>query len=648
MKCEIQVKSNGRIKVNNQPLYNEILASVDNDVNRALSIYGISLTQEFKDLGIEKPTYKNLITYISQYKSDNLHLNIEDKLDSLFLGLNSDSENVRKSFLDAFDVEGTFGINLDVLENSGILKGINIIDVLDNIDYYKNLWYKLQNNPFNIPSFKGYTLSEEGVNPDFTEGRILKEYSGMNKENIMIKAQSLNDDLVLENIDKILEIISGKKGYKVYEYNPITQELLPPDITIKHILETLIETDPDYSEMINIIETLSDEVYNSDIDVFNNRLDVLKDFVQGLGIDYSGLVLTETNREEVQELLDTMFNFFTDIQNQDLNSVQGSFEEYVHAYDRIIGSSLRSDIGVRISESLNDYYTGNIDLHIEKVDLRQQDLFERHSVIKVADNIYRKVVDQPLEELYTAILNNPSLLPSGILKVDINSDNIDILVKEIDSFITNKAGEMYVNSDSNIEILKKIASHKIIHMSKPEVYTELEFEVFEDPMFESDFVSLMQEDSSLKDIFYISSQGIEAFDDIGEYTREYLKILLDEDTYRSLVNYAVMSDNFSLKGLIEPYGNVTKDSKRVYYTQNIHKLPNYNGDVRIGQDRYIINSNKDFLRLGDRLVENVGNNTYVDVGVELLHEDISEIETVSNPNIIEKPGKIEDETIEFC
>lgn len=652
MKCDIKLNpKDNSVEVKNKVLFAELLEYSGGDTNRALALYGVTLTPGFKSLGLKKAGIDELTKYITQYNIDTSKLSIEDELRLLDLGLNVETEDVVQSFIDTFDNNGSFGITPDTFTKNGLFRDIDYSDVVDDLSFYENLWYKAQSRGGVDIKKMDYDLVEKGQNPDTTLGRVINEYA-LYDNNILSRAVELDDTVVLDNIDVVESMLKNTSSHRVYYYNVDKNILEPTDITTKTILLNTLDLNKDLTVLQDyvggLVVMMSEGTYDDMI--FNEGLADVVNSLADLGVNPIGLY--DLNSEDLQEYLDTLYNFLEDFNNSN-SEVQESLDEYVRVHQDLLGSPMSQDITRR--PRLLEYNRDNSDFMIEKSDFIQQELYDLYDLVQVAPNTYRKVARRELADIYTDILNNPVLLPKNekVFTVEISPKNTDILVKELDNYITRKASEMYINQNNDINTLKEIVAHKIIELAVDPIYNGLQNNVKEDPSFEEDFYDLIIKDDRLNKIFYIDQGGIQSYNPIGEYTREYLKILLDTDTYSDLQNYALLSGNESLEGVLEdmvPDKEVTRDSKRLYYRSNITKLPNYRGDIKETSGAYVINSNKDFIRVGDKLLENVGNNVYKEVFDNTAPHfvEIDKVDVKPFSNIIEKPTGIVDNTIEFC
>ena len=141
--------------------------------------------------------------------------------------------------------------------------------------------------------------------------------------------------------------------------------------------------------------------------------------------------------------------------------------------------------------------------------------------------------------------------------------------------------------------------------------------------FISTFVKETFSDPNLSKIFYISPNGLESIIPIGEYTNRYLQNYLSRGMYNGLKQYAAVSGNASLKGLIEtPVESPTINDGvlRDFYANNLSELSEFTGEVTLKENALLTNlDNNDFIKFRGELYEKVRDGVYGKV--ELRNED---------------------------
>ena len=213
-------------------------------------------------------------------------------------------------------------------------------------------------------------------------------------------------------------------------------------------------------------------------------------------------------------------------------------------------------------------------MHVE-TNLSEEEIFEKDALLKVNDTTYQKVDDsRSVEELYSLLLDNVGLLPKGTISVKNRALNEDIMMDELDQFISKEAKE-YLTDESDINVIKKIVIYKILTNTKP---TSSETVVtgirgIDIDNFIVEFNKEILNNQRLKDIFYFSNRGLEAKGVLGEYTSQVLRNELPQDSFDELVEYAKLSGNNSLSYLTQLNIGEEESNLRDYYANNLNKLP---------------------------------------------------------------------------
>lgn len=666
--CEITLHNDGTAEVkSNKKLFNSLLGYTNGDTIKALDLYGITLTDGFKNIGIKSPTLENILSYVDELNSASMsQLSVQDELDFLNIRLqNTAMDDVRERFIDAFTYNGYFKIDYNKIKKSNLFSEAEIYKLYENLPKIQTLYYKYKNNEDLITSIvTPYTTdinTFDKQNPDIIETHILENYAGLEtKDEVINKAIELEDDFIIESedlINNILDKVSNNDIQVTYDFNPLTDTIEKRKIndTFTRLIQTL-SVEEDYSKLMDAVDYLRismEEDYDENNIIYSRYLPALKQLSLDVGIDLSGLVIKPNNYEQVSELLDSLYNMLYDLQNQNSNSLYENIEYFSNIYDDVVGKTYETVYTVKEKSELND-------IHLE-TNQSELSLFINNSLIKIAPYTYRKINnDSTIDELYTLLLQNPELLPENIFSVSIKDRNIDILIEELDKHISDKASEL-ITDDSTIEDAKLLTALKYINNSN-EMNIEEKTGSYEMDInsFLSDFNKIILSDNILSNIFYFSKKGLESKINIGEYTIEQLKIILDDKTFDDLVNYAKISGSYSLKELSELNQDINEGNTRDYYANNLDVLPNYKGEYNTNGDYYIIKSNKSFIKLRNKLLEKVDDNVYAEVdksekilnsGLQkpVYNNEVTALPEYKNGGIIiEKTSTIKDNTIEFC
>lgn len=684
--CEIIFNQEGTPTVKTYPLlFKEVLNYYDGNVDKALSLYGMTMTDEFKNLQIKKPNLGDLLLFTDDYDSYAKTLDKNDVSLLLDLTLNSEEiENLKDKFIDAFSQDGVFDISQQRLESSGLFtdNDIEIIMNSDNIKSIQSLYLGLKNGNEEFQNVvSDYIISKNGlskINPDGFYKWVLSNYiDSKNQNEIYNKAVSINDDVVIDNpnlIQTIEKDIKNKQTLQSYETEEYGERIVnKKDGDIKTTLIQTLDIDQDFTSLLDqltFLVTTNIETYVDDIAQIQKYLDNLELQFAQKGIDISNFSEIAINKSynELQDFLGSLYNFVLDLQNKDVESIGETIDDFSDKYESFFGKQSVNES--KIVEKMDE---DSIFLHLE-TNLDEQTLFKNNSIIKVSKNIYQKITDDlSLNQLYELIYQNPTLLPKSTYSVKINENNKDIIFDDIDEYFVNESKNM-LTPNSDLEILKKIQAYKVLNgVNLNEEDNEsidssyLQGKWINPNKFLVDFNKKMLKNKKLKDIFYFSNRGLEARY-MGEYTKKQLEIELNEKEFGNLQQYALLSDNDSLSYLKPSYELMEVSDVNIlrnYYANNISKLKELDNPYQMFGTTIISNNiNDNFIKVKGELYEKINNGIYelvkdIDyryknynlkkpkVSLENVENYVSIVEN-NNDIKIEKNNKIENEEIEFC
>lgn len=638
--CELEIQIDGSVKAKTHPsLFNRAVDYYEGDVERAMELYGVSLTDEFKELGIENPTLHQLITFSNQLKRESPLTN-QDIQSLIDITLSNKKEyEVQDKFVEAFTVEGNFGINEAQLRKSGIFTEEQILDFLDmeDVSSLQELYHKLTDYTGSVENietpFKIVDENGNVINPDIVVGEFLKNYAGLTtKEEIMEKADNINDETVLSNpelIPAILEEVSNKTAAVTYVYDKNSKEVTKKAANdLKVSLEQSLDVTQDFGgllDQLNFLINLPIEVYAYDLPTVQLYLESIENQMANYGINIKNISETASNKSynDFQNFITSFYNFIYDVSSQDGKSVQETINDFVDVYNEYFEVE---------PEYVNTYITKNrVDgkpVVVENGHAAEDLLFAEKGVVNMRDDVYKKVKrNKTYDELLNVLHANPSLIPSEVFTTKVSEENKDINKKDIDNYLSVGI-EDYVEN-SNIDIYKELRAYKLIlgsetfnKKSNANVDTVMDIDI--DPKkFTSVFVKETFFDPNLNKIFYIGPSGIESRIPIGEYTNRYLQNYLSRGMYNGLKQYAAISGNASLKGLIEtPVESPTINDGvlRDFYANNLSELPEFTGEVTLKENALLTNlDNNDFIKFRGELYEKVRDGVYGKV--ELRNED---------------------------
>ena len=634
MSCEITFTESGKIKIKTYPeLFNEILSYNNGDVESSIDMYGMTLTDDFRGIFKDKkPSLDNLLSYINNDNIDEASsLTTKDRFEILNFSLKNLLHNdVKKSFIDAFTIDNRFGINRLAILNSGIFTPSEL-DLLsdEELNNYSDLYYKLLNSEEDFTKLNYDIIEKDNngdtINPDLTINRLINDYT--DSEDILKTAYEKEDNFILNNqelIPLIKELIYNTKKVISYETDEYNGNVVKKEQNnIINTLEQSFDTSQNFSSILSQIEFIKDL---SALDWINN-IEIIEKYIENLekqfieiGLDFSNLskIILDKKPAEIQDFLDVTYNFLYDIENKNIESIYETINEFSKIYNNFFNNEIIQ------TTTFMDNKKG-VFLNID-TNRSESDLFQKHSVIKIENNIYQKIKDiNSIEDLYNIILNNKLLSQIST-------------IEDLENYLLSKASDIIRDGD-DIETVKKIIAYKVILNVK--------------------------EDNN--EIPFVNYSDISKFE-IGDYTNQLLKNILSDKQYNNLKKYAWVSQNDSLKGLISEEDILLKptlSNLRDYYINNPNKLDQFKNDFRRINNTIISeNISEPFIKIGNDIYEMIQSGVYEKLPSKERYlkigylkpklsidnlQDYIDIKSDVNLDIIDiKKNKIETEEIEFC
>ena len=627
-KCEITFKNNIPVVKTYPKLMTELMVYTNNNIPQALDLYGITLTDDFIDLNIS-PTLENILAFNNQ---DNIlnskQLTKENRNDILNISLvDTEVTDFKKDFLETFTVNGVFGFNVDNIKKSQLFSEIDIteLDNIENIYKIKELYYKLSNTSEEFSTIKTDLIIGEGLfnknNPDIILSEIYKNYVGLiTKKQILDKANEIGDYILLNNpelIKKVLIEVRNKQEIPLYETDEYSSDLVAKTDSTYTRLEQTVDISLNYTSLrsqVEFIKTIPIEYFATSPELIEKYFDNIKKQSYDVGIDLLNIdeIFYSKTVNELLDFLDSYYNFLSDLENLNGESLKDSILDFSETYDRFFNkkNSEIKDVVDKIGRE-GEF----IKLETNRSEYK---LFTENGLLKIDNNIYQKIDNNiSLQQLYNVLLENDFLLPKDTLSVKNTPLNKDILLEDLDKFISNKAQE-YQTDYSVAENLKKIAAYKVL-LSINTKYVTVENGVSSNidiDNFIIDFNKEIIKNKKLSDIFYISNRGIESRYNIGQYTYNFVKNELGTEMFNSLVSYSKLSGNDSLKYFSNMSPTDVILNRRDFYTNNLHELDSFQGKyIEKGDLLYVKNNINDFIKVKNSLYEKVDTNVYAKVNV---------------------------------
>ena len=428
-------------------------------------------------------------------------------------------------------------------------------------------------------------------------------------------------------------------------------------------LEQTVDISLDYTSLrsqVEFIKTIPIEYFATSPELIERYFDNIKKQSYDVGIDLLNIdeIFYSKTVNELLDFLDSYYNFLSDLENLNGESLEDSIRDFSESYDSFFN---------RENNEIKDVIDKiNREGEFIKLETNRSEykLFTENGLLKIDNNIYQKVDNnRSIQDLYNILLENDFLLPKNTLSVKNTPLNRDILLEDLDKFISNKAQE-YQTEYSDVVNLKKIAAYKLL-LNVDIKYTTVENGISKNINVDNFIIEFNKEiikNKKLSDIFYISNRGIESRYNIGQYTYNFIKNELDTEMFNSLVSYSKLSGNESLKYISDMSPNNVILNKRDFYANNLHELDSFQGKyIKKGDLLYVKNNINDFIKVKNSLYEKVDTNVYAKVNVsdrymnynleKPYYEKTNFDEIVDNKGDkikIEETKEINNNQIKFC
>ena len=629
--CEIRIVD-GIPTVKTYPkLMREILTYTKFNIDQSMDLYGVTLLPEFQDMNISNPSLKNILSFVEQdqiLEAGKLNKTDKQVLLDMSLVKQADTEiDIKDKFLKTFtNSEGMFEMNIDKIKSSNLFSESDILNLEDNVRTIRDLYYKLNNNTLpEILPIQTDTIINTGIglnkeNPDIFLQNSYKNYSGLESiSQIQEKAQEIGDETLLNNpslFGVVLQQVQDKQNLVQYETDEYGTDInLKTTNNPKIELEQTLDLYQDFSELLSkvqLLRELNPQIYRNNPEVILAHIQDIEEVSKDLGLNLNGLsqIMYSKSQSQIVDFADNLYNFLADAQTSN-SEIESSMQEYVDEYLNFF-----EVVPENITKTVPKIESKGLFLHLE-TNLSEENIFVEKGLLKVGKNIYQKISDnKSLEELYNLLFQNSALLPPKTISVAIKESNRDMIIEDIDKYISNQAKE-YLTEQSDIEAIKKMVVYKILTNN---TYKSSETKVYNGKMnvdpnkFLINFNKYLLQNPEIKSMFYISNRGLEAKTILGEYSTRQLQNELPQATFEDLVEYSKLSGNESLDYLTT-FENDFKPARnlRDFYANNLEQLPVYNLEYS-EKDGYILtDSTSDFLRIRNELYENVAPNIYARV-----------------------------------
>lgn len=393
------------------------------------------------------------------------------------------------------------------------------------------------------------------------------------------------------------------------------------------IRKTNSETETLFNETLlvadNGLEAEIDYLNNIPQDLWDNNPSEITDLLESVrekAVDY-GVNLNELEDLYVEKTQKEILDLLNSLKNVNLQPNRENVKAFAKAYDEFY--QLNKEGKTKVLNIPTGHKDKNL-IYLE-TDLSEYELFEKHSLLKVKDNVYQKVenvnsLDAIYELLISGLKVNHNVLPleayksvqgkNGLVdKTKLKDEkNHEALKRDIKKFAEDKVALLNLPDFSvDSETLQKMVLYKFAFNLdlgfNSEVDIDTEFQKHSNfegeagylkSIFIADFnkesIREQQKDSDAYNDFYsnfeITEKGItlKNTDPITmEVIKDYLRSNeLKPNITRNLLQYSIVSKNLNLNDLLETNEPIrTEEFYRDFFTNNPSQAPKAEGNYNI-------------------------------------------------------------------
>lgn len=638
MECLIDINSKGEIKVSGQnaSLFEEAFSVFNNDVD-ALSVYRVSLTEGFSDLEIPA-TVDNVLRYIER---SNI-LEVGDFTPSELFDIYNTGRPI-SDFLSATTIDGEFKLDPSNMETyyskqeiSEILSDANLI--LD----IKEMWSKAQNIGEVLEEYPIQKSLQEVVTEDkgslgkYRVENIDKVYSKIGEVAAGVQTMEELEDAVdvatefpIYPTEEILLEFRDKAYVPQYVENPLTGELEKKEYNSSYYKSLFtIDTGIIESDIVQKITLLEDMVGDGvvlDRNLgFTSALKDIEDTAIEYGVDLVGLSELQKGSNQIMQFLGAFADLIYNLEDVDI------LQEYSEQYDRLFENETDTSRGEIIGGVGGNLMT----VESSKTEI---ELFNDNSLIKIEDNIYKKVdrdTNDIYEDLYERVLQDPSIFnkevyypygfdTEGVFNYNkLANEKYKTQVKALLRTAVLSEAKQYVNNSTiPQDVMEEMVIHKRVNKSKTSVGNKTKSQYYNTlfgrdvEKLKSDFLNklnkhlIRNKKAGLPTTpFTFTQRGLE-LDYNGQYSAIEALYSLPKGLQKGLIEYAIATnnipsilevDNFEVTVDIEE----DIDFNRNYYTNFKDELPSFEGQYLYKDEGKIEASSTDkFIKVRDEIYE---------------------------------------------
>ena len=583
-KCEISV-GNGLPEASTYPeLMKSLLEYTNFDTSKAINLYGISLLEDYNKV-VESPN--DLNSFLRYVQSKNIEGSVLKSKDSIYfntlLNQSDDSINFKEEFIKTFSNEGLYEFNYHK-----ILDGkLDINDPQNNKKSLENIFYYLLKTESDFETYDSPLEQKE----DYQIFNLKVDFANIqDRKELIQRAVELDNSEVINNVetqDWLLDF-NKNKTFVPKMFITDTMELKPTTDNISNRLMASLDVSQDFS---TIKESLSYFIGNFEELIVAEDEENLEKFTKSLernlvnkGFPMNNLsdTLLNSNIENSQNFLGSLYNFLEDIESMDSNISDSLYElslEYNNFFNVSNEPTLLEIDKVEDSESI---------FHV-KTNLSDAKMFSNFGLVSIGDNLYKiyTVSNIDYNEYYNDDMRN------DFLDSFEEGDNVD----EVKALVVMRS-------------LSPVSLKSVGIDSRYYRDVSVEYE-----NFLTDFNKLLLKNEYLNDMFSFTENGLEAKNQISDFSVNMLKSELDENTFKALQDYALISGNESLSSLLPEFSPIFEKNDDIYRNfilNNPKNLLSLKSDYKKVGDIIVADGVSDnFIKVDGNIYERVEGNDFV-------------------------------------
>lgn len=569
-KCEISI-GNGLPEASTYPeLMKSLLEYTNFDTSKAINLYGISLLEDYNKV-VESPN--DLNSFLRYIQSKNIEGSVLKSKDNIYfntlLNQSDDSINFKEEFIKTFSNEGLYEFNYHK-----ILDGkLDISDPQNNKKSLENIFYYLLKTESDFETYDSPLEQKE----DYQIFNLKVDFANIqDRKELIQRAVELDNSEVINNVetqDWLLDF-NKNKTFVPKMFITDTMELKPTTDNISNRLMASLDVSQDFS---TIKESLSYFIGNFEELIVAEDEENLEKFTKSLernlvnkGFPMNNLsdTLLNSNIENSQNFLGSLYNFLEDIESMDSNISDSLYElslEYNNFFNVSNEPTLLEIDKVEDSESI---------FHV-KTNLSDAKMFANFGLVSVGDNLYKIYTVSNID--YNEYYND-----------DMRNDFLDSF-EEGDSVDEVKA--LVVMKSLSLVSLKSVGIDSRYYRD-----VSVEYE-----NFLTDFNKLLLKNEYLAEMFSFTENGLEAKTQISDFSVNLLKSELEENVFKALQDYALISGNESLNELLPEFSPVFEKNDDIYRNFILNNPKN------------LLSLKSDYKKIGDNIVADGVSDNFIKV-----------------------------------